>query len=237
MTTVPSQITTGPVGRDIEYPTSDGRPFAETDLHRTIMAAAIETLQLHFAKQPVYVSGNLLLYYKPGCQRRRVSPDVMVVKGLEQRNRDNYLLWEEGRAPNVVIEVTSASTRDEDLDDKFEIYRDAVRVAEYFLFDPRGEYLSPVLQGYRLIGGQYVPIEPASGRLPSLELGLVLEERGGELRFFDPAAGKYLPTQREARETAEAARSAAEAGRDAAEAKAEQLVQELESLRRQLRGG
>jgi hypothetical protein len=70
-----------------------------------------------------------------------------------------------------------------------------------------------------------------------MELGLALEERGGELRFFDPAAGKYLPTQQEAREAAEAARNAAEAGREAAEAKAERLAQELESLRRQLRGG
>ncbi|MGO8751231.1 MAG: Uma2 family endonuclease [Thermoguttaceae bacterium] len=225
--------------------------MGETDLHRWIMVAAIEMLQLHFAGQPVYVSGNLLLYYEPGNKRRHVSPDVMVVKGLEQRNRDNYLLWEEGRAPNVVIEVTSASTRDEDLNQKFEIYRDAVRVAEYFLFDPRGEYLSPALQGYRLIGGQYVPIEPASGRLASVELGLALEERGGELRFFDPAAGKYLPTQREAREAAEAGweasearweasearREAAEAGRRAAEAKAERLARELESLRGQIRGG
>ena len=98
MTTVPSQITTGPVGRDVEYPTSDGRPFAETDLHREIMCAVIEMLERHFAGQLVYVTGNLLLYYKPGNKRRHVSPDVMVVKGLEQRNRDNYLLWEEGRA-------------------------------------------------------------------------------------------------------------------------------------------
>ena len=204
--------------------------MGETDLHRKIMAAVIEMLELYFAGQPVYVSGNLLLYYKPGNKRRHVSPNVMVVKGLEPRNRDNYLLWEEGRAPNVVIEVTSASTRDEDLDEKFEIYRDVVRVAEYFLFDPRGEYLSPALQGYRLIGTQYVPIEPALGRLASVELGLALEERGGELRFFDPAAVRYLPTRQEAWD-------AAEAGREAAEAKAERLAQELESLRRQLRGG
>ena len=218
MTTVPSQITTNPVGGDIEYPTSDGRPMGETDLHRWIMVAVIEMLQLHFAGQPVYVSGNLLLFYEPGNKRRHVSPDVMVVKGLEQRNRDNYLLWEEERAPNVVIEVTSASTRNEDLDEKFKIYRDVVRVAEYFLFDPRGEYLSPALQGHRLIGGQYVPIEPASGRLASVELGLALEERGGELRFFDPAAGEYLPTRQEDLEAAEAARNVAEAERRTAEA-------------------
>ncbi len=39
------------------------------------------------------------------------------------------MLWEEGRPPQVVTEVTSESTRDEDLYDKFEIYRDQVQVA------------------------------------------------------------------------------------------------------------
>jgi Uma2 family endonuclease len=61
-----------------------------------------------------------------------------------------------------VIEVTSQSTREGDLYDKLEIYRDRIRVLEYFLFDPRGEYLDPVLQGYRLPGGQYAPLAMAA---------------------------------------------------------------------------
>lgn len=105
--------------------------MGETDLHRGVMVAAIDTLKMYYAAQSVYVSGNILLYYRPGNKRRRVSPDVMVVKGLQQRDRDNYLLWEEGKAPNVVIEVTSESTREEDLQDKLEIYRDEIGVAEY----------------------------------------------------------------------------------------------------------
>jgi len=102
--------------------------YGETDLHRTIMIESIESLKLHYAGQQVYVSGNILLFYQPGNRRRHVSPDVLVVKGLAPTPR-NYLLWEEGRPPQVVIEVTSESTRDEDLYDKFEIYRDQVQVA------------------------------------------------------------------------------------------------------------
>ncbi len=180
-----------------DYPTSDGRPMGETDLHRTVMIDIIETLLRHFREQEVYVSGNLLLYYRPGNKRRHVSPDVLVTKGLENRMRDCYLLWEEKLPPNVVIEVTSASTRDEDLQDKFEIYRDEVKVQEYFLFDPRSEYLDPPLQGHRLVGGQYVPIEPVAGRLPSEELGLHLEARGQEQRFCNPSSGLVLPTPQE----------------------------------------
>lgn len=179
------------------YPTSDGRPMGETDLHRSVMIGVIETLQRHFRDQMVYVSGNLLLYYRPGNKRRHVSPDVLVTRGLEMRMRDCYLLWEEKLPPNVVIEVTSASTRDEDLEDKLEVYRDEVRVHEYFLFDPRSEYLNPPLQGHRLDSGHYVPIQPIDGRLPSEELGLHLETRGQELRFYNPATTQVLPTPQE----------------------------------------
>jgi Uma2 family endonuclease len=230
----------------IQYPTTDGRPRGETDLHRDLMATAIETLKLHFTGQRVYVSGNILLFYRPGNRRRHVSPDVLVTKGLEQRRRDNYLLWQEGRPPNIVIEITSRSTREEDLEDKFEIYRDEVRVAEYFLFDPRGEYLCPALQGYRLQTGRYERIKRLSGRLPSRELGLHLEQHEGQLRFWNPATRHWLPTEQESREAAEAERQQAQAEGQRAEAErqraevkwqqaqaeAERLRQELESLRR-----
>jgi hypothetical protein len=121
----------------------------------------------------------------------------LVVKGLDPHDRENYLLWEEGRPPQVVIEVTSESTREEDLYDKFEICRDQVQVAEYFLFDPRGEYLQPALQGYRLRAGRYGHIKPVAGRLPSRELGLHLQEHERHLRFFDPATGNWIPTLQE----------------------------------------
>ena len=48
----------------IEYPTSDGKPMAETDFHRIVMMASIQTLEFWYAAIPnVYVSGNLLMYY------------------------------------------------------------------------------------------------------------------------------------------------------------------------------
>jgi hypothetical protein len=221
--------------------------MGETDVHRNVMVETIETLKMHFAGQPVYVSGNILLYYRPGNKRRHVSPDVLVVRGLEPGDRESYLLWKEGRAPNVVIEVTSPSTRDEDLEDKLEIYRDEIEVAEYFLFDPRSEYLDPPLQGYRLTGGRYEPMERVDGRLPSVELGLQLETDGRWLRFFDPAGQRWLPTPQEARLEAltalqqkdaalqqkDAALQRSEAVRRQAEAEAERLRQELAALRGQ----
>jgi hypothetical protein len=52
------------------------------------------------------------------------------------------------------------------------------------------------MQGYRLVEGQYRPIEPVKGRLPSEVLGLHLERYDSELRLFDPATGRRLPTLR-----------------------------------------
>lgn len=221
---------------DRPYPTTDGRPMGETDLHRDIMTSAIETLKLYYAGQRVYVSGNILLFYKPGNRRRHVSPDVLVTKGLQQRRRDNYLLWREGRPPNIVIEVSSKSTREEDLEDKFEIYRDEIGVAEYFLFDPRGEYLRPALQGYRLQAGRYERIKRVAGRLPSVELGLHLEQFQRQLRFWEPASRCWLPTPQEAREAAETERRQADAERQRAEAehqRAEAERQQAEAERQQ----
>src|SRR5919202_5827614 len=166
---------------DNGYPTTDRKPMAETDTHRDLMLKLIETLKHHFAAQPrVYVSGNLLVFYEEGNKRRHVSPDVFVVRGVAKRVRPNYLVWQEGKPPQVVIELTSKTTRREDLGKKLELYRDTLKVQEYFLFDPLGDYLTPRLQGYRLRGGEYHPIRPAEGRLPSRVLRLHLEQSGAQ---------------------------------------------------------
>jgi Uma2 family endonuclease len=173
----------------IEYPTSDGRPMAETDWHRNLMMALIQTLMAFFANEPMtYVSGNLLIFYVPGNKRRHVAPDVFVVKGVPKHERPYYLLWEEGKGPDAVIEVTSKTTRKEDLASKFQLYQNVLKVREYFLFDPFGEYLAPALQGHRLRRGRYVPIRLFDGRLPSEELGLHLVQHGKDLRLYDQAA-------------------------------------------------
>jgi Uma2 family endonuclease len=217
----------------VDYPTSDGRPMAETDLHRDLMVELIQTLQAYYAADPnVYVSGNLLLYYVEGDRRRHLSPDVFVVKGVPKGPRLYYLLWEEGRGPDVVIELTSASIRDEDVEHKMGLYRDVLKVPEYFLFDPNLEYLDPALQGYRLQKGVYVPIEPVNDRLPSEALGLHLEQDDTTVRLFDPATGERLPTPAESLAAAAAAVEAEREARRRAEAELEQLRQELEQLRR-----
>jgi Uma2 family endonuclease len=184
--------------------------LGETDYHRRVIVDLIGALELYFAGQQVYVSGDLLLFYEPGNRRKHVSPDVLVTKGLELGDRLNYILWDEGKPPNFVIEVTSKTTRREDLEGKFSIYRDKVRIPEYFLFDPLGDYLLPRLQGYRLRGSEYVSIRPTRDRLVSRQLGLELQALGKSLRLFDGRTGKPLLSPRELAAEERAARERAE---------------------------
>ena len=248
--------------REIEYPTSDGKPMAETEIHRRLMTELIATLQAFYADEPlVHVSGNLLLCYEEGNRRKHVSPDVFVVRGVDKHERENYLLWEEGHAPRFVIELTSSSTRREDTNTKFELYRDVLKVREFFLFDPNGDYLTPSMQGWRLRGGVYHPIRPVEGRLPSLTTGLHLEREGTQLRLWNPATNAWLPTPHEAldrealarqaetrarqeaeratataeiaRQAEEQARQAAERAQQAAESRLADAQAEIQRLRRQ----
>ena len=48
-------------------------------------------------------------------KRKHVAPDVFVVIGVAKKKREYYLTWEEGKNPTVVIEITSSSTRQEDI--------------------------------------------------------------------------------------------------------------------------
>lgn len=214
--------------------------MAETDWHRLLMIDLHQTLQDWFVEDPdVYASGNLLLFYEKGNKRKHVSPDVLVVFGVPKHPRENYLLWEEGRGPNVVIELTSKTTRKEDSQTKFALYQDVLKVPEYFLFDLLGDYLKPRFQGYRLVRGQYRPMKLENGRLTSRQLGLILEPDGKALRLIDPETGLRIPTRSEAWQAAEGARQAAEQRaqeeareRIRAEAEIERLRAELAARKR-----
>jgi Uma2 family endonuclease len=199
-------------------------------------------LQHFFRDQPgIYVSGNICLYYQKDNPYRYVAPDVLVVKGIEKRRRRIYKVWEEGKAPDVVMEVTSKQTEDEDVFFKRNLYERVLKAPEYFTFDPTGDYLDPVLQGYRLVRGKYARIKETRGRLQSNELGLALAVEEGWLYFYDLLTGEKLLTPAEAYEAyrqAEAdlereveARQQAEAALQQAEAEIQRLRAELEALR------
>ena len=187
--------------------------MGETDLHRNEIARQIAILTRYYQGQRVYVSGDLLVFYELGNPKKYVVPDVFVVKGAKPYARRNYLIWAEGRPPTVIVEVTSRTTKKNDLVDKPALYR-RIGVSEYFLFDPTHDYLSPPLQGFRLNGAVYeaIPSE-AEDSLTSRELGLRLVPNGAELDFYRLATGERLLSDAEAFEQADEARIQADEAR------------------------
>lgn len=227
-----------PVNLNITYPETDGQPMGESDVHINVMLYLRQALRYLFRQaEQIYVAANMFLYYEEGNPEARRAPDVFVVKGVVKHDRRIYKLWEEKIVPCVIFEITSRSTRLEDMGAKRGLY-ELLGVQEYFLFDPRDEYLSPRLQGFRLVEGYYQPFGLSSdGTLLSQELGVILKPEGILLRVVDPATGEEIPTLDEAigqTQTAlEQAQSEAKRA-DQAEAEAARLRAELEQLRRQL---
>ena len=220
----------------VEYPSGDGKPMAENDAQLLAMHYAIGALRVYYQdRDDVYVSGDLLVYYEEGNPKASVAPDVFVVFGVEDRMRMRYLVWEEGKAPDFVLEVASKSTWREDLGPKRDLYA-RLGVKEYWMYDPTGEYFTPVLQGLRLAGSAYVrqlAVTSPDGALTlaSETLGLELRVQGAEMRFRDPATGRTLLSLSEtdaARQEAETAHRKEAASRREAETRADAAVARAE---------
>ena len=226
----------------IHYPDSDGKPMAENDPQYWCITDTRFALEQFFRDNPnVYVGADLLLYYEEGDPTKSVAPDVLVALGVPKGHRRNYLIWKEGKPPDVVFEFASEGTWQADLGWKYGLYQ-GLGVKEYFLFDPLAQYFDPPLQGYRLQGRVYVPIPPLSSERgvmglfsEVLTLELWMRPDGGEgmpyvLRLYDPASGTWLLSSMEAVD----AYREAEARAARAEARLAELEAELKRLRDQL---
>lgn len=223
----------------IEYPESDGEPVAESEPQLLSLLYAVAALRVYFQNQPdTYVVGNMLFYYEEGNPKAVVAPDVMVVtSGSNKRQRRSYMLWQEKKAPDFVLEITSKSTVSVDQGVKRGVYA-YLGVREYFLYDPTSDYLEPPLQGLRLVDDHYLPmpaVEQADGSLTihSNVLGLDLHLNGNDFHFVDPETGEFLRSYEEAekeRREAEAVLAVERAARIAAEARLAELEARLREL-------
>lgn len=181
------QVTQNQPDSAIVYPVSDGEPVAETYDHLYAILVTLEVLRQHLDGQQATVLANQFLYYAQGLPKLRVAPDVMVILGVEPGGRDSYKIWEEGEVPRIVFEMTSKGTQQEDQIFKRRLYAQ-IGVEEYWLFDPKGEWLESPLMGYRLVSDDYVPITDNC----SQTLGLRLDVEGKLIEFTSLATGERL---------------------------------------------
>ncbi len=176
------------VAEEIVVPPTDlwsDEPPLESDRHREQMDLLINCLNWWWRdRTEFYVSGNLTIYYSPEQIKTQDfrGPDFFVVLGTERHPRKSWVVWgENGRYPNLIVELLSPSTAVVDRGLKKQIYQDIFRTPDYFLFDP--ETLE--LAGFHLLDGQYQELIPnEKGWLWSQQLELYLGIHQEKLRFF-----------------------------------------------------
>ena len=193
---------------EIFYPTSDGEPVAETYDHLYAILIILEVIRQYLKGRQATVLGNQFLYYKKGEPEKRIAPDVMVIFDVAPGGRDSYKIWEEGSVPKVVFEITSPSTKNEDKKRKLALYQD-IGIEEYWLFDPKGQWIKSQLLGYGLKNGVYQQITDSRSKALKLRLkvegkliGFYREDTGDKLLIPDELA-ENLQLETLARQEAE----------------------------------
>ncbi len=181
-----------PTQADLPY--DDGIPM-ETQRHKVQLDMLIDTLQPWLAERSDgYVGGNMFVYFSLSQVKNQDfrGPDFFVVQEVPKGERLSWVVWEEGKAPDVVIELLSESTAERDKNEKKLIYQNQLRVSEYFWFDP---FNQTDWAGFLLTQGSHQSLAPnAQNQLVSQSLGLALVRwqgnyKGIEYRFDDDNLG------------------------------------------------
>ena len=223
------------VPTDVFYPAEDGKPMAASDLHRHQLTWTLEALGAHFSHDPsVYISGDILMYYVQGVPSKSISPDVLVTFGIGMKQRRTYLVWEEGKVPDFVMEFSSESTYRNDLTDKMDIYA-SLGIKDYFLYDAEDVHLPSQLMGFELVNGVYIEVQPDdNGGIRSSSLSLDFRISDGGIAIFDPVANDWVRTRAETEairaDTAEALAAQEANARQKVEAENAQLREQLTRL-------
>jgi Uma2 family endonuclease len=206
-------------------PEEDGVPL-ESDWHRLAMSLLIELVSLHLkGRDDFFVGGNMFIYFDARQARDRNfrGPDFFFVWDAPLNPPRRYwAVWDEGgKYPDVIIELSSPTTADQDHGIKKLTYERVFHTSEYFIYDPD----SRELRGWRLNDQQrYQEIPPnENGWLWCEQLGFWLGTWTGSylgkqevyLRFYDKA-GNLVPSAAD-REEAEKQRAETEKQRAEAE--------------------
>ncbi len=219
----------------IQFPPGDlwsDEPPLESDWHRDQIDLLLRLLKWFWRdRQDFYVTGNLTIYYSPNQLKSEYfrGPDFFAVLGTERKDRKSWVVWqEEGKYPNIIIELLSNSTANVDRNLKKQIYQDTFRTPDYFWFDAK----TLEFQGFHLLDGQYQPLSPTpEGWLWSQQLELFLGIHEGNLRFFTAEGQLVQLPEEELQDQLAQERQRAEREQQ----RAEQAEQELEQLRAQLK--
>ncbi|MEB3339233.1 Uma2 family endonuclease [Okeania sp.] len=175
----------------------------ESNRHRIAMNLLIDSLYQHWSdRNDFFAGGNMFIYYSSTQAKNRdfKGPDFFVVLDVDGKtDRQGWVVWQEqGRYPDVIVELTSPSTASVDIGEKKDIYERTFHTQNYFIFNP---FEPSSLQGWHLQNKQYQDLQPNErGWLWCDQLGLwlgtwegnILQESGVWLRFYDSQGNLVL---------------------------------------------
>ena len=248
MTTLNTTAKTSRAGSRFRLPEiPEKHPDDRTSFSHLAANGNAHYLPLHLGSpETTIVSGDRYICRVPGAVMRY--PDLLVAFGVDPelyKDNNGYIISEQGKPPDLVLEIASRRTGSVDTGEKRRYYEE-LGIGEYWRFDETGEFHGARLGGDILVEGRYepVPIEELDGGILqgySAVLNLNLRWDDGELVFHDPATNAPIATfesKRSARLTAEAradlereARLAAQSRAEDAEARAAELEAELRRMR------
>ena len=169
----------------------------------------------------VYISGGTCFFTM--CRAGTVAPCFprhFPGSGRPQRGPGRLFVWEEARGPTSSSSTPRNPRETQDLDEKYQLYQDTLRIPEYFLFDPKQEYLTA--PGFRLsLRSDTHPSSRSRAACPAKCWGSPRARRCLPASH-DSATGQRLLTSWESLSVTEAALRKAEAEKRQAEA--ERLV-------------
>lgn len=228
-----------PLPTQDDLPCDDGMPM-ETLRHDFHLSLLIDALHSWLAaRDNGFAGGNMFLYYSLEQVRHNpfIGPDFFVTLDVPKGERKSWVVWQEGKGPDVVVELLSESTARYDKTAKKSICATQVRTPEYYWYGP---FDAKDFAGFILNNGDYQPLPVnAQGRILSLVLNLELGPWSGAyrdiaadwLRWFTPQ-GELLPTEA-AQQHADAAQLCAETAEQqalSAQLRAERLAERLRQL-------
>jgi Uma2 family endonuclease len=212
-----------------QLPCDDGEPM-ETQRHKMQMDLLIEVLYPWLEQRDNgYVGGNMFVYYSSQQLKNQDfrGPDFFAVLDVPKGERKSWVVWDEGKAPDVIIELLSESTAQQDKTIKKLIYQNQLRIPEYFWYDP---FAPDDWQGFQLVGGFYQALNLINDHYVSEKLNLALVRWSGDYEGVEAVwlrwvtlDGKLLPTKSERLRQAEDRE-------EQAQAQAEKLAAKLREM-------
>ena len=189
----PATAASGSMPPEIVYPSSDGKPMAESYQQARWITLLYGNLCAQYRdRDDVVVAADNFWYPVEGEPQTVFAPDVYVVFGRPKHDRGSYMQWKEGDVPlTVVFEILSPANTTEEMARKFDFY-DHHGVEEYYVYDPDRNTLLIYTRGR-----QTLRRHRDIAKFVSPKLGIRFEMTHPEMTVYGPDGRRFRPFEEE----------------------------------------